>query len=146
MKKFFALLLAALVVLSMAACGSNNDNGKNNDEPETTVNPMAAISGTYVMDTFTENGEAVAEEMMQLYTGSKYILKDDGTCVYCMTMFGTEIETNGTFTLKDNTLTITLGGGDEDDVVMDFVVDGDTITFTEEVGDVTTVQTYKKEA
>ena len=39
MKKFFALLLAAVMVLSMAACGKTETNGNGDTTPETTVAP-----------------------------------------------------------------------------------------------------------
>lgn len=149
MKRLFALLLAALMVLSMAACGGNtndtDDSGKK--EPRETVDPMVQISGTYVMDSYTENGEPVDEDTMALFESCKYILNKDGTCVYGMSILGTDVEVNGTFTLKDDKLTITLDYGEEEEAVaMEFTVEGDTIVFTEEVEDYTTVQTFKKEA
>lgn len=136
MKRIFALLLAAMMVMSLAACGGNNNESTD----------LQVSGNTYVFESMTENGEAVAEDMSALYAGSKYVFNSDGTCVYAMSMFGMDIETNGTYTQNGTTVTITLDYGEEGTVEMAFQVSGDTITFTEEIDGTTSAQTYKKEA
>ena len=43
MKKLFSLLLCAVMVLSLVACGSKTDDNQTNDEPESTA---PELSGT----------------------------------------------------------------------------------------------------
>lgn len=154
MKRLFALLLAAMVVLSLAACGSNTD-GDNTTTTTTSATDTAdkettdpQVSGnTYVFESMTENGAAVAEDMATLYADSKYVFNADGTCAYGMVMFGTEIETKGTYTQDGAKVTVTLDyGEDEDPVEMVFTVAEDNITFAEEIDGTTSAQTYKKQA
>ncbi len=153
MKRIVALLLAVMMVMSLAACGGNT-NTDTDKTAETTSSTTAnnkstepQVSGcTYVFESMTENGQSVAEDMLALYTDSKYAFNADGTCAYTMSMFGTNIETKGTYTQNGSNVTVVLDYGDEGTVEIAFVLAEDVLTFTEEIDGTVSAQTYKKQA
>ena len=51
MKKLFSLLLAAAMILSLAACGSKNDDGAaSGDQPATALEVLDAVWSSYAED------------------------------------------------------------------------------------------------
>ncbi|MBO7184518.1 MAG: hypothetical protein J6V34_01835 [Oscillospiraceae bacterium] len=136
MKKILAMVLALMMVMALSGCGGN-------DTVETT--PPTYLSGTYVMESYTCNGESLGEEVLALYAGSQYVMKEDGTCVYTVSMHGTVTQTPGTHAVHGQKLTVHLDYGKEGRVELIFTISGDTFSFIEEVGNDTYVQTYKKQ-
>ena len=124
-KSFSLLLVAALLMLCFTACGNQK---------------AASVSGnTYAFESCTIDGEDATETLTAMYIEQSISFKDDGTCVQTIVwseamaeMLGTDpVEVNGTYTEGENTVTATFTS-DEGDVVMEFTVDGDTLTFTED--------------
>lgn len=136
MKKLFGLLLTLILVLTLFACGSS--------EPEDTT-PITYTAGTYAMESYTKNGESLGEEVLAMYADSRYVLKEDGTCVYTVNINGTQTHTPGVYTIRGQKLTMTLDFGQEGKIEMIFTFLEDTFTFTETVGQDAYVQTYRKQ-
>lgn len=84
MKKILALLLAAIMLLSLTACGSGSDD-RDDEESE-----MEKRAGTYVLESMSADGETVdAEDLgMEAYLE----LKKNGTGTMTMMGESTEVE------------------------------------------------------
>lgn len=123
-KSFSLLLVVALLTLCFAACGNNS----------------SSVSGnTYVFESCTMDGEDITEMLTAMYSEQSFSFKADGSCVQTMVWaedmaeaLGTDsAEVSGTYTESGNTVTVTFAS-DEGDVVMEFTVDGDTLTMNDE--------------
>ena len=135
MKKKIASLLILTMVLALFACGST--------EPEDTT-PRTYTSGTYMMESYTKNGESLGEEVLALYEGAKYVLRMDGTCSYTVRMNGAVTETAGTYAIYGEKLIITLDYGKNGMVELIYSFYGDSFCQIEQVGADTYTQTYRK--
>ena len=118
MKKLVALLLAAVMVFSLTACGGSG-------------NPAV---GKYGLEKMSAGGmEFTADDLESLMSlagvEGKFLvveLTEDGK--FIMTSEVDEsMNTEGTYTIDGNTITITAEGSD-----ISGTIDGDTITLTDE--------------
>lgn len=126
--KSLALLLAlTLITLGLAAC-SNNDSA-------------SKVSGkTFAFESCTMDGEDATETITAMYKEQSFSFKEDGTCVQTIVwtdefaeMMGSSdpVEQSGSYEESGNTVKLTFTSDDED-VVMEFTIDGDTLTMTED--------------
>lgn len=111
--KILALMCAVLMVLSLAACGS--DGGSSNGGNETVV-PATEAAPTIVGDWKYEGGDYI------------YHFKEDGTGTYDIS--GSTM--NFTYTAEDGKLTITYDGSSP--MELQYSIDGDTLNVKDSFG------------
>lgn len=130
------LIVVALLVFGAVSCGGGAEslvNGK-----------------TFAFDSCTMDGEDATESITSIYKEQTLTFKDDGVCTQTIVwadevaeMMGSTdpIEQDGTYEEKDGKVTVTIAS-DEGDVVMEFTVEGDMLTMTEDGS----VMVYKAQA
>lgn len=101
MKRILAVLMSALLLLSVSACGGNTDNSEPTPTPASNTSVQTAVSEE-VFETPVETNELLGKWVNEENSVSIEFF-DDGTYV------NDSIE--GTYTHEDNTLTLTYGGG-----------------------------------
>lgn len=101
MKRILAVLMSALLLLSVSACGGNTDNSEPTPTPASNTSVQTAVSQE-VFETPVETNELLGKWVNEENSVSIEFF-DDGTYV------NDSIE--GTYTHEDNTLTLTYGGG-----------------------------------
>lgn len=101
MKRILAVLMSALLLLSVSACGGNTDNSEPTPTPASNTSVQTAVSQE-VFETPVETNELLGKWVNEENSVSIEFF-DDGTYV------NDSIE--GTYTHGDNTLTLTYGGG-----------------------------------
>ncbi len=124
MKSFMVLGMVLALLLTFTACGSkSNVSGK-----------------TYVFESYTLNGVDATETLTAVYASQKFEFKADGVCEQTIVwaedlaaLMGTDpVVVSGTYAEEGNTVTVTIPVEDEEDTVMTFTVDGDTLQMVEE--------------
>lgn len=101
MKRILAVLMSALLLLSVSACGGNTDSSEPTPTPASNTSVQTAVSQE-VFETPVETNELLGKWVNEENSVSIEFF-DDGTYV------NDSIE--GTYTHEDNTLTLTYGGG-----------------------------------
>ena len=101
MKRILAVLMSALLLLSVSACGGNTDSSEPTPTPASNTSVQTAVSEE-VFETPVETNELLGKWVNEENSVSIEFF-DDGTYV------NDSIE--GTYTHEDNTLTLTYGGG-----------------------------------
>lgn len=101
MKRILAVLMSALLLLSVSACGGNTDSSEPTPTPSPDTSVQTAVSQE-VFETPVETNELLGKWVNEENSVSIEFF-DDGTYV------NDSIE--GTYTHEDNTLTLTYGGG-----------------------------------
>ena len=128
-KSYSLMLVLVLLTMCFAACGKDEDQ-----------KASSLVGGkTYAFESCTVDGEDVTETFTAMYSEQSFSFKDDGTCVQTIIWaeemaeaLGTDpVKISGTYTEKEKTITATFVS-DEGDVVMEFTVDGDTLTMNDE--------------
>ena len=77
MKKFVSLMLAAVLALSLAACGSKDNTGDNPAQPKSALNLLETVWNTYADDEkFPVMGGDFSEENMKEDAPGAYDLTD----------------------------------------------------------------------
>lgn len=140
MKKFSRILavlvMVTMLVLTITACGSKNESKVNGK--------------TYAFESYTLDGEDATATIAAMYSEQSFTFKDGGACEQKIVWSGEMAELmgsdpviqNGTYEENGDKVTVTFKMEGEDDTVMEFTVDSDTIKLVEEGS--TTV--YKLEA
>lgn len=130
MKKFSRILavlvMATMLVLTITTCGNKNESKVNGK--------------TYAFESYTLNGEDATETITAMYSEQTCTFKDGGACEQKMVWTGEMAELmgtdpviqNGTYEENGDKVTVTFKMEDEDDTVMEFTVDSDTIKLIEE--------------
>lgn len=126
-KSFALLLVATIISICFAACGNNS--------------AASQVSGkTYAFESCTVDGEDATETITAMYSEQSFTFKDDGTCIqtivwseaFAETMGSSDpVEQSGTYEEKDNIVKVTFSS-DEEDMVLEFTIDGETLTQTED--------------
>ena len=130
-------LIAVMAALALCACGSGSGGSSDSS---------GSLSGsTYVFSGYTVDGEDQTELMTEMYSEMTLTFEDDGVCIQTITwseeyaeLLGITdpVEQEGTYEEDGDSVTVTFES-DEGDTVMEFTVDGDTLTMDED-GYVTT--------
>lgn len=124
------LLMASVLVLGLAACG---EQGK--------TSSGSKVNGkTYVLDSYTVDGEDAMETISAMYKEQSFAFKDGGVCVQTIVwadamaeiMGSDPVEQTGTYEEKENTVTVTFKMEGEEDTVMEFTIDSDMIKLIED--------------
>ena len=86
MKKLFSLLLAAAMILSLAACGSKNDDGAaSGDQPATALELLEAVWSSYAEDDkFAVSGGDYDEANMTEDAPGNFGISDGDTLDYAL--------------------------------------------------------------
>ena len=130
-------LISAMIISALAACGSSSSGSDSSD---------SALEGkTYAFTGYTVDGEDQTEVMTEMYSEMTLTFEADGVCIQTITwsdeyaeLLGITdpVEQEGTYEESLDSVTVTFES-DEGDTVMEFTVDGDTLTMDED-GCVTT--------
>ena len=130
-------LISAMIISALAACGSSSSGSDSSD---------SALEGkTYAFTGYTVDGEDQTEVMTEMYSEMTLTFESDGVCIQTITwseeyaeLLGITdpVEQEGTYEELSDSVTVTFES-DEGDTVMEFTVDGDTLTMDED-GYVTT--------
>ncbi len=130
-KSFLVLGMVLAFLLTLTACGS--------DKKETTA--ASNVSGkTYAFESYTLDGEDATESLTAVYASQKFEFKADGVCEQTIVwaeemaalMGADPVVVSGTYTEDGNNVTATFPVEGEEDTVMAFTVDGDTLQLVEE--------------
>lgn len=125
--KTFALLCAAVMILSLAACGDNSKN----ETAETTAETVAVTEAAAA----TEAAKADASDKSIVgiweyeYGGFTYTFNDDGTGTY--DIFGDVM--NFTYTITDTEVSIRFDG-DAAASHLEYTLDGDVLNIKDSAG------------
>ena len=130
-------MIAVMAALALCACGSGSGGSSDSS---------GSLSGsTYVFSGYTVDGEDQTELMTEMYSEMTLTFEDDGVCIQTITwseeyaeLLGITdpVEQEGTYEKDGDSVTVTFES-DEGDTVMEFTVDGDTLSMDED-GYVTT--------
>lgn len=133
--KITSLCLAmAVLMFALAACGSSSSDS------DTSASESALAGKTYAFTSYTADGEDQTDVMTSMYSAMTITFEEDGVCVQTITwsdeyaeLLGIEepVEQEGTYEETDDSVTVTFAS-DEGDTVMEFVIDGDTLTMDED--------------
>ena len=105
MKKFIALLLAAVLTLALAACGSKNDTNTNDNSNDTNNdNAPAAVTGTVATD-----GSTSMEKVIGALSESFMANNADATVTYNPTGSGAGITAASGVCVAAGVVTISVG-------------------------------------
>ena len=132
MKKTIAILLIAIMALSVVACGSKSGKGNEDVDP---------IVGTWTLDFETMMSELSEEERALMESlgvtadqfTMEYTFNEDGTGKVTGNMMGETMEEEFTYTAKDGRLEITATvDGETKTTGANYEIKDDTLTITEE--------------
>lgn len=136
-KNIARLLLTIGLIFCLTGCGGSGD-GKGS---ENSTGADSLVSGkTYSFESYTVDGENSTESMTAMYKEQTLTFEEDGTCVQTIIWADemaeelgmTEpVEQNGTYTESGSTVTATFAS-DEEDLVMEFTAEDDTLTMDED--------------
>ena len=125
-----ALGMILVLLLTLTACGS----AKKETATASNVNGK-----TYAFESYTLDGEDATESITGTYASQTFAFKD-GTCEQTIvwaealaSVMGTDpVVVSGTYVEDGNTVTVTFKVDGEEDTVMAFTIDGDTLQLAEE--------------
>lgn len=126
-KVLSVLLMATMIVFALAACGGKSGESKVNGK-------------TYAFESCTEDGQDATETIKAMYSEQTFEFKDDGVCVQTLVwagemaeLMGTDpVVQNGTYEENGDTVKVTFKVDGEEDLVMEFTADSDTLKLAEE--------------
>ena len=144
LKTLSVLLMAAVLVLNLSACGDNaaESGNKVNSESEgkASSESESKVSGkTYVFDSCTEGDKDATESVKAMYSEQSFEFKDGGVCVQTIVWADAMAETmgtdpvvqEGTYEENGDTVKVTFKVEGESDTAMEFTIDSDTIKLIE---------------
>lgn len=154
------LLMMTVFVFALTACGNTKtadtdkdgskvEGNKEGTESKTDKASSKVEGNTYAFESYTLNGEDASQTIAALYKEQTFEFKADGVCVQSITWsdemaatMGTDpVVMEGTYEESGDTVTVTFTMEGEEDTVMEFRVDSDTIKALEETA--TTVYRLK---
>ena len=140
MKKLIALLLAAVMCLSLAACGGTGNNNKSETEQTGNFNGSETEQTGDITDSSTESTEPIVtkEDMDGFWiTSNGYYIIFDGDNIYSIESVEdyTDIESSAGFYLKDASGNERIGV----DVDYGYSIEGNQLSFNTSLGEETFV-------
>lgn len=126
MKKTVTVLLAALLIFVMGACGNSGDTGS----------ASTAATGTYKITSMTMEGQTFTAEELQAngqdITDSKLEIKEGGEFSLVLLAGGENETVSGTWTEDGNKISLTSDG-----VTMEATLDGNKMTLSQNGAEMT---------
>ncbi len=115
MKKLFALMLALVMLLGMAACAEEKEEG--------------VKGNTYVYESYVSNGETI--DASEYLGGEKYYFETENSGTYSMAPYEGEVSSFPfTYTVDGSNIKVTVDYGGDMVNDIEFVLNGDKIVNT----------------
>lgn len=129
------LIMSAMLVLCFTACGNSGGGATENKATESKVKGQ-----TYELESYTVNGKDSLETLNAMYSEWSLSFKDDGACSKTIVwagdaaqVMGTDpVVQTGTYEENGDTVKVTFKVEGEDDTVMEFKIESDTIKLVED--------------